>query len=75
VDPVVQVHDLALNVCLVVLPRQPIDAQRSVLLELEECRFEQVDADMVEERGEPLLLLSFAALRTRASAWDTRSWP
>src|SRR6266566_824762 len=55
-DPVVQVLELVLEVCLVVLPRQPIHAGCSVLLEFEERPFEQVDADMMEERGEPLLL-------------------
>jgi hypothetical protein len=55
-DPIVQVLELALEVYLVVLPRQPIHARCSVLLEFEERLFEQVDADMVEERGEPLLL-------------------
>jgi hypothetical protein len=35
-DPVVQVRELALEVCLVVLPRQPIHAGCSVLLEFEE---------------------------------------
>ena len=55
-DPVMQVLDLALEVCLVVPPRQPISARRGVRLEFVERLFEQVGADMVEERGEPLLL-------------------
>jgi site-specific DNA recombinase len=55
-DPVVQVLELALKVCLVVLPCQPIHARRGILLEFVERLFEQVDADVVEERGEPLLL-------------------
>src|SRR3954451_9013593 len=37
-------------------PRQPIHAGCSVLLKLEERLFEQLDADVMEERGEPLLL-------------------
>src|SRR5260370_24343032 len=75
-NPLVQVLELALEVCRVVLPRQPIDAGCSVLLEFEERPFEQVDADMVEERGEPLLLpflLSLAPFRMRSSACDTLS--
>jgi hypothetical protein len=51
-----QVLELALEACLVVRPRQSIHARRGVLLEFEERLFEQVDADVVEERGEPLLL-------------------
>src|SRR5205823_9666836 len=43
-------------VCLVVLPRQPIHARRGVFFEFEERLFKQVRADMMEERGEPLLL-------------------
>jgi hypothetical protein len=51
----VQVLELALEVCLVVRPRQSIHARRGILLEFVERLFEQVDADVVEERGEPLL--------------------
>src|SRR6516164_2361586 len=51
-----QVLELALEVCLVIRPRQSIHARRCVLLEFVERLFEQVDADVVEERGEPLLL-------------------
>jgi hypothetical protein len=55
-DPVVQVLELALEVCLVVRPCQSIHARRGVLLKFEERLFEKLDAEMVEERGEPLLL-------------------
>ena len=55
-DPLMQILELALKVCLVVRPRQSIHARRGILLEFEERLFEQVDADVVEERGEPLLL-------------------
>src|SRR5205085_11688564 len=55
-DPIVQVPEIALVVCLVVLPRQPIHARRGVFFEFEERLFKQVRADMMEERGEPLLL-------------------
>jgi hypothetical protein len=55
-DPVMQVLELALEPCLVVLPRQPIYARRGILLEFVERLFEQFDTDVMEERGEPLLL-------------------
>jgi hypothetical protein len=55
-DPCVQILELALEVCLVVLPGQTVHTRRSILLDLEERLPEQVDADMVEERGEPFLL-------------------
>src|SRR6516162_5389936 len=51
-----QVLELALEVCLVIRPRQSVHTRRCVLLEFVERLFEQVDADVVEERGEPLLL-------------------
>ena len=51
-----QVLELALEVCLVIRPCQSIYARRCVLLEFVERLFEQVDADVVEERDEPLLL-------------------
>src|SRR5262249_27325069 len=53
-----QILKLALEVCLVIRPRQSIHARRYVLLEFVERLLEQVDADVVEERGE-LLLTSF----------------
>src|SRR5215211_588334 len=55
-DSLVQVLELALKVRLVVRPPQSIHARRGILLEFVERFFEQVDADVVEERGEPLLL-------------------
>ena len=55
-DPVIQLLEPALEACLVVRPRQSIHARRGILLKLVERLFEQVDADVVEERGEPLLL-------------------
>src|SRR5262249_62204311 len=48
--------ELALEVCLVVRPCQSVHTRRGVRLELVERLVEQVDADVVEERGEPLLL-------------------
>src|SRR3974390_522015 len=55
-DPVVQILELTLKVCLVVRPYQPIHTGRSVFLKFEERLFEQFDAEMVKERGELLLL-------------------
>jgi hypothetical protein len=57
-----------LELCLVVPPCQSVHAGCSVSLEREERQPEQVDADMVEERGEPFLLpllsdLPYAAQR------------
>ena len=54
-DPVVQILEIALEICRVVRPRQPIHTRRGVRFELIERLFEQVGADVVEERGEPLL--------------------
>jgi hypothetical protein len=52
----VQVFDIVIEVCLVVLPRQAIHPRRGVLLEFEERQPEQLDADVVEKRGELFLL-------------------
>jgi hypothetical protein len=56
VDPIVQVFDIAIEVCLVVLPRQAVHPGRSVLLDFEKRQPEQSDTDVVEERGELFLL-------------------
>jgi transposase len=55
-DPCVQSLKVALEIRLVVPPAQPVYAGRSVPLKLVERKPEQIDADMVEERGEPFLL-------------------
>src|SRR5713226_8639222 len=55
-EPRVQVLELAREVQLVVPPSQPIHARCGVLLKFVERFFEQFDTEMVEERGEPLLL-------------------
>jgi hypothetical protein len=52
----VQVLDPAIEVCLVVLPRQPIDAGGCLSLESEESGPQSFLAEMVNERGEPFLL-------------------
>src|SRR5690349_10169290 len=54
-DPSVQVLDPAIEVCLVVLPSQPIDPGRRVSLESKERSPKHRNTEMVEERGEPLL--------------------
>ena len=56
VDPFVQILEPVLEICLVVPPCQPIHAGSGVALERVERRPEQIDADMVEERGELFLL-------------------
>jgi len=56
VDPIVQVFDIAIEVCLVVLPRQAVRPGRGVLLECEERQPEQLGTDVVEKRGELFLL-------------------
>ena len=55
-DPSVQVLDPTIEVRLVVLPSQPIDPGRRISLEGEECRPKHRNTEMVEERGQPLLL-------------------
>jgi hypothetical protein len=59
VKPSVHPPEIALEVCFVGSPRQPVHAGRGILLEFIERRFEMFDAEMVEERSE-LLLLPFA---------------
>ena len=59
-----QVLDISLEAYLVVLPRQLIHTRRGILLGLVERLFEQVDVDVVEERGE-LLLLPLPEFRIR----------
>jgi hypothetical protein len=51
-----QVLEIALEVLLVFCPGQAVDSRRSVFLKLEECPTEQIGADVVQERGELLLL-------------------
>jgi hypothetical protein len=54
-DPVVQVFDLAIEVCLVVLPRQAVHPRRGVLLERDERQPEQLDADVVRIASSEML--------------------
>jgi hypothetical protein len=55
-DPRVEVLDPAIEVLLVGLPRHPVDAGRRVTLHRVERSSQHGGADMVQERGEPLLL-------------------
>src|SRR5579864_6252127 len=51
-----QILEPSLEVRLVVRPRQPIHARCGVRLEIEKRLLKQLVGDVVEERGEPLLL-------------------
>jgi hypothetical protein len=51
-----QVLDIAIEVLLVFRPRQTVYARCGLLFKFEECLIEQINADVVEERGELLLL-------------------
>jgi hypothetical protein len=55
-DASMQVLEIALEVLLVIRPAQAIYARCGIFLKVEERLVEQIDADVVEERGEPLLL-------------------
>src|SRR5260370_18797623 len=55
-DPCVQISEVSLKVCRIGLPRQPVNPGGGVALEHEERLPEQIDAEVVEERGELLLL-------------------
>jgi hypothetical protein len=54
----VQVREPGLKVCFVVLPRQSVHSGSGIAFEREERHPQQVEADVVEERGEPFLLSS-----------------
>jgi hypothetical protein len=58
-NSLVQILDITFEVGLVVLPRQPIHAGGCVLRKLVERLLQQLGIDVVEERGE-LLLLPFS---------------
>src|SRR5450759_2179435 len=55
-DASMQVLKIVLKVLLVVPTCQPIHPRCSILLEFKECLFEVINTDVVEERGELLLL-------------------
>jgi hypothetical protein len=54
--PIAQIDELALEIGLVILPSHPVHSRRCISLESEKRQPEQIDVDVVEERGEPLLL-------------------
>src|SRR5947199_1280681 len=55
-DASMQVLKIALKVLLVVPTCQPIHSSCSILLEFRECLLEVINTDVMEERGELLLL-------------------
>src|SRR5260370_28251624 len=54
--PLVQISEVSVKVCFVGWPCQSVHAGGSFALERPECFPKQIDADVVEERSEPLLL-------------------
>jgi Family of unknown function (DUF5372) len=56
-NPVVQSSKVALQGCLVVLPRHTVHSRCRVALQCVERQLEHIDTDVVEQRGEPFLLL------------------
>jgi hypothetical protein len=52
-----QISEVSVKVCFVGPPRQPVHAGCGIAFEREERLLEQIDAEVVEERGELLLLL------------------
>ena len=73
VDPIVQILDLAVEVCFVVLPYHAVYAGSRVSLEGEERQPERFDCDVVEEPRVP----SFQCAKRSALSRDNRSisWP
>src|SRR5712671_5729883 len=68
-DPCMQISEVLLKVCRIGLPRQAVHASAGVALEHEERLPEQIDAEVVEERGElllPSLLSCLPSVRGRA---------
>ena len=55
-DASIQILEIALKVLLVVPTCQPINPRCSILLEFKECLCEVINTDVMEARGEPLLL-------------------
>src|SRR5262245_8870103 len=74
-DPCVQVRELALKVCRIGLPRQPVHPGGGVALEHEERLSEQIDLRWWKSAVNFAFFLCLAAFRTRASAWVTRARP
>ena len=55
-NPLMQISEVSVKVCFVGSPRQPINAGDGIALKRVERHPECLDADVVEERGELLLL-------------------
>src|ERR1700731_2306152 len=55
-NPLVQISEVSVKVCFVGRPRQSIHPGGGIAFESEERRPQAVDADVVEECSEPLLL-------------------
>jgi hypothetical protein len=55
-NPLMQISEVSVKVCFVGRPRQSVHAGGGIAFECEERRPQAVDADVVEERSEPLLL-------------------
>src|SRR6202011_85874 len=55
-DPCMQILKIALEVCLIVPPFQAVHSRCRAPFEFEERLFEVIRADVMEERGERLLL-------------------
>src|ERR1700735_2747261 len=71
-DASMQVLEIALEVLFVIRPGQTIDTRCSIFPKFEERLVEQIDADVVEERGELFLLPSALCLAVCAPARVTR---
>ena len=55
-DPCMQVQEVVLQSCLIVLPRHAVQAGRGMALERQERIPQQIDRDVVQQRSELLLL-------------------
>src|SRR3981189_690410 len=64
-DPCMQISEVSLKVCRIGLPRQPVHPGGGVALEHEERLPEQIDAEVVKERGELLLPPLLSCLPSR----------
>ena len=61
-----QVQEVVLQSCLIVLPRHAVHAGRGMALERQERIAQQIDREVVQQRGELLLLPRIGALISRA---------
>ena len=55
-NPLMQISEVSVKVCFVGPPRQSIYSRCGVSLEFDERLTKPIDGDVVQERGEPLLL-------------------